>query len=221
MKKPILSPSILSADFRRLGEQIDETVRAGAEYIHFDVMDGLFVPNLTFGLPVLKCLKGHVEAVLDVHLMIAEPQRYTAEFIRQGADIVTFHYEAVSDVAGLCRSIRSLGAKAGVSIKPATPPEALFPYLDVIDLALVMSVEPGFGGQAFREEAYGKIRALRAEADRRGLPLLIEVDGGVGTGNAGALIEAGADVLVAGSAVFKEDITANTKALLKAMGALS
>ena len=221
MKKNILAPSILSADFMQLGKDIRETVEAGAEYIHFDVMDGMFVPNISFGLPVLKCVKKQVEkdidAVIDAHLMIVRPELYVEEFAKQGADIITFHYEATADVAGLCRKIRSLGVRSGVSIKPGTPAEALFPYLDVIDMVLVMSVDPGFGGQSFQEGSFVKISAIRKEAERRGLDLDIEVDGGVGVKNTERLIEAGANILVAGSSVFNGDIAENTKNLLALM----
>lgn len=212
--KLILAPSILSADFGHLGRDIDIVTEAGAEYIHFDVMDGMFVPNISVGLPVLASVRKGTQAVLDVHLMVTKPERYVQEFVKKGADIVTIHYEATDDVAENIRLIKEAGAKVGISIKPATPAEVLFPYLKDIDMALVMSVEPGFGGQAFIPESYDKIRALRSEADRLGIQLDIEVDGGVGTGNIKKLADAGVNVFVAGSSVYKGDAAGNTKELL-------
>lgn len=213
----ILAPSILSADFGSLGKDIDIVVEAGAKYIHFDVMDGMFVPNISVGLPVLASVRKGTDAVLDVHLMVTKPERYVQEFVKKGADIVTVHYEATDCLEENIRLIKEAGAKVGVSIKPATPAEALFPYLKDIDMALVMSVEPGFGGQSFIPESYDKIRALRAEAIRQGLELDIEVDGGVGTGNVKDLKEAGVNVFVAGSSVYRGDAAANTKELLALM----
>ena len=214
MNKKAIAPSILSADFLHLKEQIDAVTGAGAQYIHFDVMDGMFVENISFGIPLLESIRPATDAVLDVHLMIVRPEHYVDAFIDKGADIVTFHYEASSDIAGLCEHIRARGKKAGVSIRPATPAEALYPYLEHMDLALVMSVEPGFGGQSFQEGAIEKIQKLRREADRRGLSVLVEVDGGVTAQNAGRIAEAGTDILVAGSAVFKGDAAGNTTQIL-------
>ena len=174
--------------------------------LHFDVMDGVFVPNLSIGVPVLESLKKAVpEAIYDVHLMIVRPAAYVEAFAKAGANYITIHYEAESDVADTLQAIRALGCKAGLSLRPGTPPEALFPLLDAADLVLVMSVEPGFGGQAFMPGAVDKIRALRAEAARRGLPLLLEVDGGINAETAKPCIAAGVDILVAGSAVFKAE----------------
>lgn len=197
-----ISPSVLAADFGRLADELRDIDKAGAELVHLDVMDGVFVPNISFGLPVIEALRPVTERIFDVHLMIVEPERYVERFVRAGADIVTVHYEATADPAKTLQSIRSFGAKAALSIKPATPPEAIFPYLPYCDMVLVMSVEPGFGGQSFLPESPEKIRTLRREIDRLGLATLIEVDGGINEKTAPLCIEAGVDILVAGSAVF-------------------
>lgn len=197
-----ISPSVLAADFGRLADELRDIDKAGAELVHLDVMDGVFVPNISFGLPVIEALRPVTERIFDVHLMIVEPERYVERFVRAGADIVTVHYEATADPAETLRQIRSCGAKAAISIKPATPPEAIFPYLPLCDMVLVMSVEPGFGGQSFLPGSPQKIRALRDEIDRLGLATKIEVDGGINEKTAPLCIEAGVDILVAGSAVF-------------------
>ena len=176
--------------------------RSAAEWVHIDVMDGVFVPNISFGFPVLKAIRRATAKCLDVHLMIVEPERYVARFAEAGADIVTFHYEAVSDVRACIGLIRGAGARAGVSIKPATPAEALREVLPLVDLVLVMSVEPGFGGQSFIPGSLDKIRALRAMIREQGLGTIVEVDGGISARNAREVFDAGADALVAGSAVF-------------------
>lgn len=198
-----LSPSILSADFAHLARDCQAVLDAGADMLHFDVMDGHFVPNISFGLPVLRSLhKALPNALLDVHLMISEPLRYTPEFAKAGADIITFHYEC-GQVAETIAAIKAAGCKAGVSIKPGTPADVLLPYLADLDLILVMSVEPGFGGQKFMPSALDKLRFLREACSEKGLAPYLEVDGGVdlkGTGK--ACVEAGANLLVAGSAVF-------------------
>ena len=193
---------MLSADFGHLDRDTCMVDRSAAEWGHIDVMDGVFVPNISFGFPVLKAIRRATAKCLDVHLMIVEPERYVARFAEAGADIVTFHYEAVSDVRACIGLIRGAGARAGVSIKPATPAEALREVLPLVDLVLVMSVEPGFGGQSFIPGSLDKIRALRAMIREQGLGTIVEVDGGISARNAREVFDAGADALVAGSAVF-------------------
>ena len=193
---------MLSADFGHLERDTQMIDRSAAEWVHIDVMDGVFVPNISFGFPVLKAIRKATAKCLDVHLMIVEPERYVARFAEAGADIVTFHYEAVSDVRACIGLIRGAGARAGVSVKPATPAEALREVLPLVDLVLVMSVEPGFGGQSFIPGSLDKIRALRAMIREQGLGTIVEVDGGISARNAREVFDAGADALVAGSAVF-------------------
>ncbi len=200
-----IAPSILSADFSRLGEEIRAVDRAGADYIHVDVMDGHFVPNITIGPLVVSALRKVTDKPLDVHLMIENPDSYIPEFAKAGADIITVHQEAVPHLHRTVQLIKSLGKKAGVSLNPATPVETLDVILDELDLVLVMSVNPGFGGQAFISSALDKIRALRQRITQRGLATELEVDGGVKIDNIHAVVAAGADVLVAGSAVFNTD----------------
>lgn len=194
---------MLSADFGHLDRDTRMIDRSAAEWVHIDVMDGVFVPNISFGFPVLKAITSATEKFMDVHLMIVEPEKYVERFAQAGADLVTFHIEATDKVEECIELIRKSGAKVGVSIKPKTPVEALEPILDKIDLVLVMSVEPGFGGQSFIEGSTDKVRALRGMIDSKGLDVMIEIDGGVSRHNAGELYEAGCDALVAGSAVFK------------------
>ncbi|HJA67175.1 ribulose-phosphate 3-epimerase [Lachnoclostridium sp. An169] len=208
--KMILAPSILSADFRILGEQLRETERAGAGYIHFDVMDGIFVPSISFGMPVLSSIRGTTGQTMDVHLMVTEPVRYVEEFARCGADIITVHLEACEDPGAALDRIHSCGVRAGISIKPGTAVEELIPYLDRAEMFLIMSVEPGRGGQKFIPESLERIRKLRNLLDERGIEADIEVDGGIYHSNVGEVIDAGANVLVSGSGVFNGDVEKNT-----------
>lgn len=194
-----IAPSILSADFAYLAQDCRDVLNAGADWLHIDVMDGDFVPNLSLGIPVLAGLSKAVDAFYDVHLMIRRPLEYIEAFARAGADFITFHLEADSDVEKTIEAIHAAGCKAAVSVKPATPVEEVFPYLDRLDMVLIMSVEPGFGGQKFMPQAMDKIAALR---ERAGDGLMIQVDGGVDANTAPLCTRAGADVLVAGSAVF-------------------
>lgn len=194
---------MLSADFGNLDRDTRMIDRSAAQWIHIDVMDGVFVPNISFGFPVMKPIRKASDKVLDVHLMIVDPEKYVVRFAEAGADIVTFHYEATQTPREAIRLIRESGAKVGISIKPKTPVEVLRELLPEVDLVLVMSVEPGFGGQSFIEGSTDKVRELRKMIDEAGLNVTIEIDGGVSAANAGELYEAGCDALVAGSAVFK------------------
>lgn len=214
MGKRILSPSILAADFARLGEQIKEADEAGAEYIHIDVMDGVFVPSISFGMPVIRTIRKVTNRVFDVHLMIVEPDRYLKEFKECGADSITFHLEATDDAEETINLIRSLGCRVGMSIKPKTPVEAVRKYLPKLDMLLVMTVEPGFGGQKYIPESTERIRRVREMADEMGLDLDIQVDGGITVDNAKVVLDAGANVIVAGSAVFRGSIAENVKKYL-------
>ena len=211
----ILAPSILSADFKILGEQIRQTEEAGARYIHFDVMDGIFVPSISFGMPVLSSIKGLTSQVMDVHLMVTEPVRYAEEFAKCGADIITVHLEACEDAAATLDAIHACGAEAGISIKPGTPGEAVEPDPDQAEKFLNMSGEPGCGGQAFIPESLGRIRQLRRMLDARGLVKDIEVDGGIYRSNVAEVLEAGANVIVSGSGVYKGDIRENTAGFME------
>lgn len=214
-----VAPSILSADFANLERDCRKVVSNENPMLHFDVMDGVFVPNLSIGIPVLQSLKKALpEAVYDVHLMIIDPLRYVPQFAGAGADYITFHLEAQSAVPETAAAIRAAGAKVGLSLRPGTPVEDIFPYLHQIDMVLVMSVEPGFGGQAFMPEAVQRIAALRAEAQRLGTPLLIEVDGGIDADTAPGCARAGADILVAGSSVFKNPDPGHMVSLLRQAG---
>jgi ribulose-phosphate 3-epimerase len=209
-----IAPSLLSADFTRLGEEI-ETVKS-ADYLHFDVMDGVFVPNISIGLPVLESVRRFTDMALDAHLMVAEPRRYVRRFAEAGADIVTFHVEACSgeDAARAILELHDAGARAGLALKPATPAEAVLPFLDALDMIVVMTVEPGFGGQKFMADQLSKLRRLREEIDARGLACELEIDGGVNPDTARLCAENGAAVLVAGSDVFRAaDRAARIRAL--------
>ncbi len=210
-----VSPSVLACDFAKLGAEVADIERCGADMAHLDVMDGMFVTNISFGFPVIESLRKVSNIIFDVHLMIASPERYVERFAAAGADIITFHYEAASDSAALLQKIRSLGKKAAISVKPATPIEVIYPLLPLCDMVLVMTVEPGYGGQALIPETLEKVKALRAEIDRCGLCVDIQVDGGIHEGNAKDAIAAGANVLVAGSAVFRAEDKASAIRALK------
>ena len=240
-----LAPSILSADFGKLQEQILQTREGGATYVHFDVMDGHFVPEISFGEPILRCIRPFTDQVLDVHLMVTNPERHFEAFAKAGADSITFHYEvlpggnaeysdapyaaeldqngktpedAASAAKALIDKLHALGCKAGISIKPKTPVEVLFPILSDLDLVLVMTVEPGFGGQKYIPASTERIRRLREEAEKVNPSLQIEVDGGIKTDNVHVVLEAGANLIVAGSAVYGKDVLGQTRAFMKLLG---
>lgn len=198
----IVSPSMLSADFGHLERDTRMIDRSAAQWVHIDVMDGVFVPNISFGFPVIKPIRRTTSKTLDVHLMIVEPEKYAVRFAEAGADIVTFHYEAAENPRAVIDAIHAAGARAGISIKPATDPQVLDGLLPALDLVLVMSVEPGFGGQSFIAGSTDKVRRLRRMIDEAGTATMIEIDGGISAANARELYEAGCDALVAGSAVF-------------------
>jgi ribulose-phosphate 3-epimerase len=199
-----ISPSILACDFARMGEEIAR-VDKFSDYIHVDVMDGIFVPNISFGMPVIKSIRKVTDIIFDVHLMIERPERYIEEFAKLGSDIITIHYESTSDPASVLKMIRVAGKKAGISIKPGTDYSVLLPLLPLCDLVLVMTVEPGFGGQKFMHDMMAKVSALRAVIEREKYDIEIEVDGGINAETAAIAAEAGANVLVAGSSVFAAD----------------
>lgn len=206
--------SVLNADMGNLERVSKELEKSGAEVLHFDVMDGVFVPNISFGFPILEAVNRSTDMFLDVHLMITDPLRYIPETIKAGADLVTFHLESESDPYETIRAIRAGGAKAGVVIKPGTSWEAVLPFMELIDVVLVMSVEPGFGGQSFMEGSLDKIKALRRYIDEKQLPVMIQVDGGINDKTAVLAVNAGADMLVVGSYLFKQgDVSAGVQAL--------
>lgn len=206
----ILAPSMLSADFKELGNEIQAIEEHGAKYLHFDVMDGIFVPSISFGMPVLKSIRSGTNLVCDVHLMITEPIRYVEDFANAGADLITIHLEACEDVDATIDKIRECGCKVGISIKPKTPVSAMEPYLEKVDMILIMSVEPGFGGQKFIPESLEKIAQTKRMLDEKGLDVDIQVDGGIYTHNVEEVLKAGANIIVAGSAIFNGDTKQNT-----------
>lgn len=214
----ILAPSILAADFCKLEQQIRQAEDAGAQYLHIDVMDGLFVPSISFGMPVIRTIRKCTDLFFDVHLMIEKPERYIREFADCGADLINFHLEATESITGVISKIRSLDRKVGITIKPATPVKEVESYLNLVDMVLVMTVEPGFGGQELIPECLEKVRELRSILSDKGLEHVnVEVDGGITDRNLKKVLEAGANVIVSGSSVFHNDIDANVRKFLNIM----
>ena len=213
-----LAPSILAADFSKLGEQIKEVEKAGARYLHIDVMDGTFVPSISFGLPLITSIRKNTGLIFDVHLMVTEPERFVDQFADAGADIITVHYEACTHLNRTLKHIKERGIKAGVALNPATIPDNLRYLYDYIDMILVMSVNPGFGGQEFIPETLDKLKEVRKLVKESGRAIDIEVDGGITLDNVSEILNAGANVIVSGSSVFKGNIAENVAGFLKIMG---
>lgn len=210
-----ISPSILSSDYGNLSSELKRMEACGADMLHIDVMDGHFVPNITLGAPIVKCIRKSSTLPFDVHLMISDPYKYIPDFVNAGSDIITFHAEADSDIEKTIDLILASGKKAGLSIKPKTPVEAVYPYLDKLSMVLVMTVEPGFGGQSFMEDMMPKVSAVRSEIDRRGLDVDIQVDGGINKDTISIAAKAGANVFVSGNAIFSSDNAEKTIADFK------
>ena len=211
-----ISPSILSSDYGNLSSELKRMEACGADMLHIDVMDGHFVPNITLGAPIVKCIRKSSALPFDVHLMISDPYKYIPDFVNAGSDIITFHAEADSDIEKTIDLILASGKKAGLSVKPKTPVEAVYPYLDKLSMVLVMTVEPGFGGQSFMEDMMPKVSAVRSEIDRRGLDVDIQVDGGINRDTISIAAKAGANVFVSGNAIFSSDDAEKTIADFKA-----
>ncbi len=212
-----LAPSILAADFNVLGEQIRAVSEAGAHYLHIDVMDGLFVPSISIGLPIIESIRRNTDIFFDCHLMITDPDRYLTDFAKAGADSITVHIEACKDPVATVKAIKALGLKSGITLCPETPLEDIECVLDIVDMVLIMSVHPGFGGQSFMPSSFAKIEKLKEMIDKRGLKTDIEVDGGITLKNLRLVLDSGANVIVSGSSIFNGDITENIREFKKIM----